>query len=413
MRLVILFLILVIGVCALAQPQPELTDPTDDNSNKIDELIRVSGHLDHSLPYILEYDKVTCKGKIYYGDDQNGIELEGECKDNKLLMYEFDSHSRVSGTIEGSVVDNSYFIQWINFDRSLVYDMLGSTLNSEEGSIRIYDKLDDYGYAQFFLWNDKNRLANSSDENNELKWIPFKCTHATYACHYYSENNDMINLSLSDRKVSVGSRLFDLVGQIEVNNIKKVKEAYFYNFSTPVIGDIKFDNYIYASVKQYLDRLAFLDYSYDEELFRESRFQNRANGDVYFSTFTSELVSGYLSLYSSEFPKVTTVPFTYDRTKKEFIDIRKVWERDFNFSFFLSNLINEESRKLLNKEDAYTRSLMSDITFSHINFSPRGLVIFSDYNLLYGRRKIQVPFTDIAPFIKNKAIKKLISMTKA
>ena len=370
----------------------------------------VQGYLDMNIPYELSYRiDDECTGKLEIGSNYD-IQLEGECSDSLISLYEFDEHSRVIGVISGSINEDEYDLNWSNYDHSISYQLKGERDVENSDRIRIYNLKSDSVKHQLVIWKDRKSLSYISPLEYELAWQNYICSHAEYACQYEGDKDEMVNLSLSDRIVSSGSKLYYLDQEIEVRNVHQVGFDHFYNFSIPVLNDSKFDPYLNSIIGEYISKLNEQSSENVEEPERSDRFLHSARGDFYISLLTDELVSGFLMFYGTEFPKPVTIPFSFDRNKKEIIDIREIWKKDFNFSFFLQSLIKDEARKNLQKEDAFTRRLMDDITFSYFNFTMNELLIFTEFNLLYGRRVIAVPYESIASFIDHKAIQNLISL---
>ena len=204
--------------------------------------------------------------------------------------------------------------------------------------------------------------------------------------------------------------MYEYMESVIVKNKSNHSFDHFYNYRFPYVGESKFDSYIEDVISQqlikYQKALPTLDN--DEEWERSDRLSNKAVGDFYISLVTKDIISGYLTFHSTTEPRTSTVTFTFDRNKNKFYKIREIWKKDFNFSYFLKSLLENQKRAIIAKETPVVRKLLKDVSFSYYNLTEQGIVFFTDYNFIYGRRHILIPYDEISGFIDDKSLSNFI-----
>lgn len=375
------------------------------------ESIRVNGLIEDVMPFDLLYvpHDTLCNGIIRYGNDE-AIHVEGTCSDTAITLYEFDDRARVSGVISGNVEQGAYTLTWANHNHSLKYYISAREGGPRNEEIAIYNVKDEEDFDHLLLYKDYHKVFVSSEGPSTLRWMEYECPHAPYACTILKESSVNQGLSLSDQKVSIGSRLFQLSERIQVRDKSKHEFSYFYNFRHPYLNDKKFDSFIEQKVTEYISQFEFeiSDKGADEDQNIELRFKNRALGDFFLMLVSPDLISGYLTFHSSTQPTIMTTSFIYNRQKDSFIDLRKIWEKDFDFAFFLRKNIEQKKRALLKGEEAIIKKMLKEDKFQHFGISSRGIVFYTDFSFMYGRRQILIPFDEIEHYINEKAITNLL-----
>ncbi len=371
-------------------------------------VIRINGFLDHSLPVEIHYSNSSddCLGVMKINDDID-IKLEGSCTDTSLVLYEFDEYSRVSGIISGKIINEEYDLIWHNYDHSLSYNLYSYGEGAQTDQIRVYHLNEENQFDQAILFSDIKSISVSSEDNINLKWQPYEYAIAPYACTFQDAILGVRDLAVSDRVLSVGKQLFHFAEGVEVINDSGHAYDYFYNYRYPVFEERKFDKYIKTIVENQLNsfqRGLDKERQDDEEFDLDHRLRDRGIGDFFVSLVTEELISGYLTFHSTNNNTTETVSFTYDRSKDRFYELRDFWKKEFNFTYFLKSFLENKKRELLLKEDPYVKRMLKDVPFNHYNLTAKGLVFFTDYNFVYGRRSILISYDEIMSFIDNKSL---------
>lgn len=409
-NIITIFLIVSLSISLMGQDRP-VEDLRNDMANGLNgEMYRVTGYFDQTMPFHLLFAEGAeeCNGTLEL-NDLEPVSLEGECSDSTLTFYEFDEHARVSGIISGSREEGRYNLEWSNYNYTKSYTLSGDEDAERTGEVKVYQTKTEGSTDQLMLWSDNQAIKLSNDEEL-LKWCDYTCPTPPYACVYTQPDGSKEDMSISDRIVSVGSELYEYKESVTIKNRSGHEFDHFYNYRYPYLEENKFDSFIEEVIGQhfikYQRELPKLDE--DEEWEPSDRLKNKAIGDFYISLVTEDIVSGYLTFHSTTEPRTSTTTFTFDRNKKKFYKIREIWRKDFNFSYFLKSLLENQKRVILAKEPSVIRKLLKDTPFTYYNLTEQGIVFFTDYNFIYGRRHILIPYEEISGFIDDKSLSNFI-----
>ncbi len=374
------------------------------------EMTRVTGYFDQTMPFQLLFTEgaADCNGVLELSDLEP-ILLEGECSDSIMTFYEFDEHARVSGIISGARDAGKYNLDWSNYNYTKSYSLTGAEKTNRSGEVKVYQTKKEGNTNQLMLWAD-NESVKLSNDDELLKWCDYTCPTPPYACIYQKPDGEKEDMSISDRIVSIGSELYEYKESITIKNRSGHQFDHFYNYRYPYLGVSQFDTYIEEIIDQQLSKYkkALPTLEEDGEWEPGDRLANKAVGDFFISLVTEDIVSGYLTFHSTTEPRTSTTTFTFDRNKKKFYKIREIWRKDFNFSYFLKSLLENQKRAIVAKEAPVIRRLLKDTPFSYYNLTEQGIVFFTDYNFIYGRRHILIPYEEISGFIDDKSLSNFI-----
>ena len=361
------------------------------------------------MPFQLKLDTSTseCKGLLII-DSEKMVRLEGTCKGSQLELFEFDEHARVLGSFVCEYENGKGNGYWSNNNGSVKYDISMLTPEERTGRLQLYKLKDDYEKDMLILWPDRLKLAILDRDSELLFWQDYSCPHAPYACTYESGNNVSQTISLSNKLVSVGSQLYERTADLNLKSRTVFGFEYYYNFVHPSINDEKFTSFIDDLLSKYEQRFLNSIVISDEQQ-PEDRFKYRASGDFVLTLLSEDIISGFLTFNSSVQPRLETIAFSYDRAKKRFHRIQDIWENDFDYRFFLTRAIENKKRGILNSEDPIIRSVLKDEPFTHFVLSFNGIVFFTDYHSIYGRRSVLLPYREIEGFIKDKSLRNFIN----
>ena len=375
----------------------------------IGEMKRMRGFLNESAPIEILYtdQEGECFGFMKFASASNTIPLEGSCSKSTVELFEFDQHARVTGVIKSNKEEDANTFIWSNYDHSLNLPITVEHLSNPESKIGVYKSEKDQ--QNVLLWRDRGILKEHSYGQYTLEWTPFSCSQAPYACTSEFGNGDMKNLSISDRTVSVDDDLYRLQENITVQSMDGHGFDYLYHFNFPAIQENDFNEYMSDIVQQELDAfIKQVDSDESSEKEPNERWTKRALGDFFLSLVDENIISGYLTFYSTFNPRMKTIPFTFDRAKKRFYRLKDIWKSDFDFLFYLSTKINNEKRRIISDEVTPVRRILKDDPFGHFNLSSSGLVFFTEHNFIYGRKSILIPYNEIQNFIGDKSLSSLI-----
>ena len=368
----------------------------------------IYGFLDGVVPITIYHDnQEECSGYISYGDTR--VVLEGDCSDTLFTLYEFDEAARVVGIIEGRSDDLSE-LTWYNYNRTVTYPIYIYDAGQKDLLIKAYNNSEAGAVDQILLQPNKKNIFIPKMGDKSIRWSKYACPRANYACQI-KHKGKTTTLSLSDRTISIGSQLYRWKEDLPVRHISGHDHHYLYSFIVPDLEQKDFDEFftfiIDNKVNSFLKSMD-IDPSDPQP---DQRLMYRCYGDMVITLMTDEFISGHLLIQDVQSQRTATHPFTFDRNKKRFLKLREIWNDDFNFSYFLKSLIENQKREILSSEKGEIRQLLKDQPFSHFGLTPEAMVFYTDFHFVYGRRSIYVPYDEIHTFIDDKTLSQYIRKT--
>lgn len=364
------------------------------------DITLLHGYVDNALPITVAYFKKdgTLKGLINYDGSEEFLIIEGSNTDSITSLYEFEEATLLS-VLQGPHVNTSSSWTWNTPDYSLSLPLtIYKHDHVQKGKVVVYIDKEDKDRSQVLLRPDKAQVSIELENAVNLRWMDFSCEKND--CiegrpDMILENPVEFRLDKNTLTVLPHKELYKL-HELSYETDSEIGESYFTTYSYPVLGQRKFDNWIEGVIKTKKEN--------NSQSNEGERFENRSHGDFYITLLSKELICGYLVFYNNETSRMETIPFNYNRSKNKFYRIKDIFRKDFNFSFFLKSYIDKQKRNILYKEESIIKELIKGEPFSHYNFSPSGLVFFTDFNTIFGRRHILIPFEEIESFIGDKTI---------
>ena len=244
------------------------------------------------------------------------------------------------------------------------------------------------------------RSIIGGDQVDDLKWSSYDCSNQD--CTVIDSNRDpgqfqwdgseMLTVDYNNEKYT------------QAHKLKYALESYHdskiaYSFYYPILEDEKFDAWI-------IDQMSACRTNYNNYRNQglEASDQLLFIGDFYISAYDERIISGYLNWSCNTTASVETVPFIYDYERSKFYKVNDLLRSDFDYAFFLEQFLKKEKQKGLREEDSLIRSALKQKHFKHYVLTHQGIVFFTDFNTLFGRRSILVPYQEFQGFVDNKNI---------
>ncbi len=368
--------------------------------------ITIYGFLDGTLPVGIHHNnQEECTGHLSLKDKE--IPLEGECRDSSFVLYEFDESSRVIASISGELNEGGYDLAWHSHDHSRSSTIQSIRLEKHLDVIKVYTAKEGEIHDQIFIRPDTREIFIPKFQDKSLRWSSYACPTANYACQVmYGE--EKLTLSLADRVVSIGSQLYHWTEDVRIDYALDEGYHFYQSYSLPRLNQKAFDKYLSSALENEANKFQ-KTFDIDlTDLQPEQRLQYRSYGDFVISLASSEYISGHLHIQDPQTSRSTTYPFTFDRNKKKFVKLREIWKDDFNFSYFLKSLIENQKREVVKGEKGAVKQILKEQTFAHFGLTPNAIVFYTDFHFVYGRRSIYVPYEEIDTFIEDKTLSQYI-----
>lgn len=272
------------------------------------------------------------------------------------------------------------------------------TLFKDEGKWRGWSKYGSNGGLEFELEGELEEdglvLFEFSDDHVLAGVLEFNQAQNVWTWHSKDYSYHLpITIPASD------SKQFSALDYVDFTSYISVKYPY--------INDGLFEDLIGGQVGKIVKRLIdeYTEESQDDSSSKTiNRFSKRAIGIPKITLNTKEILSGYVSIFNNQKADVITLSFIYDKQKKELVDLNKLFKRNFNYSFFLKQYINQKKQDMLALVSKTEASWVKEEKFNYYVLNKGGLSFFGDYNTIFGRKKFMIPYYDIMSSISNKSV---------
>jgi len=381
---------------------------------------------------VIGYDGMLCKGVLQYIRSGDQFQLDGILDKDQLILKETDSNGHISGYIKGNLVDNTFEGDWSNYDNSI-----GSSIYlKKENNVKLIPS---------YCGNDKwmrRYTAIFGEEAIELSiqklqgervsgMIYFKSTNKTYKVTGTWSTTDGMNLILKDDygqniakliapKISdseiKGSVIytptdfinckFQLNAKLNTGCIESSDYLSMYDLIFPKTNNAAFNNWIENLITNEAKKFSKKSNQASASLVAltpEKRHHIRSNGWFEIGFFNDNLLSGILLLESTDDEK-RAIPINFDLTNNRPILFEDIFRKEYNHNHFVEKIIRVEFTKhALYKNDETFRKWIKTVSFPHMILLRNGIHFSSDFNSIYGRQGITIPYEKLKGFVEKKS----------
>lgn len=366
------------------------------------------GYLEKSLPLTVAIGKIDSEvmGYVYYGQNRDRYDLLGTMKSSgDLVLYEFDNYDRVVGKISGDVVKPLELFTWHNPDESLKLNLVLHNIAAPQFEVQVFEDKNEPHYSHIFM-REGLRQITLNRPIPQLKWSDFMCDQAECSeIESLGRVNSPIDFALINEgnKESLIAPQESLVSKytIAYNNTSKHTYKGYHSSNYPVLNDVTFDTWVSNVIQD--QNLEPQDEDAERALISE-RLDLRHINDFYLTLVSKNLISGFIYSVSNHSNQVYTKPFIFDMNKSKFYGIGDIFRKDFDYAYFLTNHLKSIKREQLSKENRSIQKVIEAEDYKHYTLTPEGLLFFTDFNVIFGRRKVLVSYDEIQDYIDNKTI---------
>jgi len=277
------------------------------------------------------------------------------------------------------------------------------SIQFDEGHITGYTKYGSQGHLEFTLegeLSDEGYTLYEVDNNHVLSGI-IEIDRDFQQCVWNSINYK-INLPISLRDKNVESTIIDYVTyQSYVAVSYPLMEGFFEKKMSHKISEI---------VKKVIE-----EYNKDDvtsSSIPSKRFVKRSIGINKVALNSDQLLSGFISFYDNQKADVVTITYTYDKDKREMLDLSKIFKKNFNYSFFLKQYINQKKESMESLITPLESTWLKASDFHHYVLTDSGLKFFSDHSTIFGRKSFTIPYHEVSSSIGHKSIANYIKKRK-
>lgn len=384
------------------------------NNDKIYNLYgRLDGSLPVSLSIIQKSDSWT--GTVNYGNGAFIRELEGESAvDGSMIFYEFDEYSRVAGIFSGHLDQLNNKWTWSSSDHSIILPIRFYKDQEPKSVVGLYvNKKTQHEIEYVLLRKDVMKVFMKQPDDRELRWIRYDCEGQN--CYELRPNMDLSN-PFEFRIENESKDLVKIYPDIEYLkedelasiNISGAAFDYYFSVDIPHIGSAAFDDWIYNEGQRRVTAWQRSIQKDKTDFNPTDRFEHRFTGDYFITLMDKSIISGFLYFQGASFTGNQTIPFIYDRQKEKLFSLRDIFKKEFDYPFFLRTFLKNEKRRMFFMEDPVVKAALNQDPFTHMVLGSGGLLFFTDFNVLYGRKYLTVPYSEIKGFLSHKILEGFI-----
>ncbi len=378
---------------------------------------------------VMGYDGMLCKGILQYIRSGDQFQLDGILEKDQLILKETDSNGNISGYIKGSLVDNSFEGSWSNFNNSIgspIYfdeesnpDLIPSycgndkwmrrytaifgkeaielsiqKLQSERVSGMIYFNTTNKTYKTAGTWSLSNGLhlvLKDDYGQNFAKFIAPKVSDAEIKGSIIYSPTEFINCK------------FRLNAKLNTGCLESSDYLSMYDLIFPKTNNAIFNNWIENLITTAAKKFSRKSNQATGSLVKltpEKRHHIRSNGWFEIGFFNDNLLSGIL-LLESTVDERRAIPINFDLTNNRPILFEDIFRKEYDHDFFVEKVIRPEFTKhALYQNDKTFRSWIKTVSFPHMILLRNGIHFSSDFNSIYGRQGITIPYEKLEGFVE-------------
>ena len=378
---------------------------------------------------VMGYDGMLCKGILQYIRSGDQFQLDGLLEKDQLILKETDSNGNISGYIKGSLVDNTFEGNWSNFNNTIgspisfeeesnpdlipsycgndkwmrrytaifgkeAIELSIQKLQGERVSGMIYFRTENKTYKTAGTWSIENGLALQLKDDygvNIGKLIAPKVSTENFKGSIIYSPTDFINCK------------FRLNAKLNTGCIENSDYLSMYDLIFPKTSNAAFNNWIEDLITGEARNFSKMSNQATATLVAltpENRHYIRSNGWFEIGFFNDNLLSGIL-LLESTIDEKRAIPINFDLTNNRPILFEDIFRKEYDHDYFVEKIIRTAFTKhTLYKKDESFRIWIKSVSFPHMILLRNGIHFSSDFNSIYGRQGITIPYDKLEGFVE-------------
>ena len=171
----------------------------------------------------------------------------------------------------------------------------------------------------------------------------------------------------------------------------------------PVLGERDFDNWMEDFINKWTEQV--------QSFYLPGPMQQQQQASLHMDLdwVSPEWVSGIMKFVEPWSEYVRSLPFTYDRKLNRIVSIEELFDKDFDYKAFFAEYVSWKKKEMMsiNTSNRF-KAYMELEFFSHWTLRPEGFCFTSEFNSVWGTRKIIIPYGLLQEHIrKTGPLKKL------
>lgn len=389
----------------------------------------------NDIGIVLGFDGKTCRGKMRYLRSAETLELRGTWSGGRFQLDEVDSFGNITGKLEGSINSNILQAAWSNVDNTIGRKVMLAEVAKVDN---LPTHCGDNKWLRFYKAADKGNemeLLLQKGSNNQVWGIAyylnrsFKVQGQIDSLNYLdlslrkASNNHLGNIRAADfigskNFTAVFSRndnheqtfYFQLTGQLAMDCLEFADYVSNYDIVFPKTTNAPFNEWMGTKAAEWAASCRLQAKRNEIGQTPATRASQSASGWCEIEYFTDDLISGFISGRTSWKRGQQDFSFNFDLKKGVEIRPKDIFKDLFDPSSFVQTIVKSAFKKhALYESDEGFRKWIDSAAFPFYTIRKEGICFSTEFNILYGRQSMTVPYSELKPYLKeNSPLKGLV-----
>lgn len=435
MKVSLSIFLLLIGISTIAQDagleqslRQQFSEP-----DKVHWVKTFKGRLNdfNDILVVLAFDGYNCKGRMTYLRSKTSLQLEGIIQDNFLQIKELDGAGNVSGHLRGKIMGNIIEADWSNFDDTIAGKII--LLESRKANDFPTHCGDNKWYSYYKGKDEKGavELFLQKGGGNQMRGILFLNNQSFSIKGGINLQNELI----AQFEKFEGDKLGEL--QADFKNQRNFKASIRQKNQAEKVINFKLEEQLSAACFEYADFLSSYDLVYPKtknsafndwmrkrteewitscrehtknlkvnHLDSGSRASARAFGWCDIEYYSDRVISGFIT-YSTTWEDKKSIIFNFDLQSEKLLNENDLFKDHFDKSYFLKNFVKKAfvNHRLYGNDEF--QNWIQNVAFSNFTIRKDGINFSTDFDLVYGRQSMTIPWTELKPYLREVKIAEL------
>lgn len=394
----------------------------------------LSGTLDmvHLTDMIIGTDGHTCKGIYRMRNSGAVFQFEGEDINHQLQLVELSDVSRRSGFIFGKYDGEKFAGSWMNADKNVSYPMSLSFVNSfEEYHL---DKCKQQRWYRIYEGRSEGKDINLHIERDQLAFTIILQKDSVWSKDIVVGKGARVevletgikNLALNGKTIVIDTSNLDRINIMHLDDkgyeistsleqkahldFECFEYADYYSkmvCNRPVCDDKKFNLWMDNKLKTWIhDNITRFKSVKQDNIGTNDRWIQSADAWVEIDLFLQDIVSGTIYLQTSLHPDTEKIAFIYDLSSNKELKLAEIFDNKFDSKDYFKYVISAKKKEVQWEKSCSHWVNQQDFRYATLNED--GIVFRTDFNSIYGEKKLIIPYEEVLSNIKIKNLIKEI-----
>ncbi len=405
-----------------------------ESSGQITWFKYFKGRIDdfNDIVVVLAHDGSNCRGQLKYLRSKTTFQLIGKIKNQVFELKEIDNKLNTSGFLKGRIEGNVIHAEWTNFDNSIaskiwleetktlqdfpvhcgdnkwisLYMGKGSGIELE---LILHKEAGDHLSGIAYLQGKSYDIRGDIDNRNFLNIYLKKYVEQNFArLEGDFKNQNFFRANLIEDDGASRSLTFKLKERLRVGCVEYADYVTSFDITYPKTRSAAFNNWIRHTINGWTQSCRNYSKKVSDSSKPELRASERAYGWCQLDMYSSDLISGFLSFSSTWENGKLGLAFNFDAKNELLITKADIFKSHFDQNQFLKPVIKIlfKNHPLYNDE-GFRKWIEHEAAFPFFTIRKEGINFSTDFNILYGRQNVTIPFEELRPFLRHNPLLKI------